>query len=52
LSFNRQLLREAGVRTENFFEDLRCTACSAEKFPSYRRDGKKAGRIFACLALK
>lgn len=52
LSFNRHLLREAGVRTENIFEDLRCTACSAEEFPSYRRDGKKAGRIFACLALK
>lgn len=52
LAFNRQLLREAGVRAENIFEDERCTACSAEKFPSYRRDGKKAGRIFACLALK
>jgi hypothetical protein len=52
LSFNRHLLREAGIHTENIFEDLRCTACSVEKFPSYRRDGKKAGRIFACLALK
>ncbi len=52
VSFNRQLLEEAGVRKENLFIDPRCTACAPEEFPSYRRDGQKAGRIFACIALK
>ncbi len=50
--FNRQLLEEAGIRKENVFIDTRCTACSPETLPSYRRDGQKAGRIFASLALK
>ncbi len=52
VAFNRQLLEEAGIRKENIFFDPRCTACSPEEFPSYRRNGQKAGRIFACLALK
>jgi len=52
VSFNQELLENAGVRKENIFVDSRCTACSAEPFPSYRREGKGTGRIFACLALK
>lgn len=52
VSLNRQLLEEAGLVSENIFIDPRCTVCSAEQFPSYRRDGPKAGRIFACIALK
>lgn len=51
-AFNQELLEAAGARRENIFIDPRCTACSAEKFPSYRRDGQKVGRIFACIALK
>ncbi len=50
--FNRQLLEEVGIRKENVFIDTRCTACSPEALPSYRRDGEKAGRIFVSLALK
>ena len=52
VSFNRQLLEKAGVRKENILIDPRCTACASEEFPSYRRNGQKAGRIFACIALK
>jgi len=51
VSFNLKSLVAAGVRKESVFIDRRCTACSGEAFPSYRREGKKAGRIFACLAL-
>ncbi|MCI0405313.1 MAG: peptidoglycan editing factor PgeF [candidate division Zixibacteria bacterium] len=52
VSFNQELLVDAGVRKEKVFVDPRCTVCSPEEFPSYRRDGQKAGRIFACIALK
>ncbi len=51
VSFNRRLLEEAGVKPQAIQVDSRCTACSAEKLPSYRREGKKAGRIFAFIAL-
>lgn len=51
VSLNRQLLEDAGVRKDSVHIDPRCTACSAEQFPSYRREGKQAGRVFACLAL-
>ncbi|MGH8005303.1 MAG: peptidoglycan editing factor PgeF [Limisphaerales bacterium] len=51
VSFNLLLLEEAGLRKENVFTDPRCTACSPESFPSYRREGNQTGRIFACLAL-
>ena len=52
VSFNRQLLDEAGIRKENVFIDPRCTACAPEEFPSYRREGEKVGRIFVSLTLK
>ena len=51
VSFNLKLLEEAGVRKNSVHIDPRCTACSAEQFPSYRREGGETGRIFACLAL-
>lgn len=51
LSFNSRLLELCRVRKESIFKDQRCTACSPEKLPSYRRDGRKSGRIFACIAL-
>ncbi len=52
VSFNQELLESAGVPKQNIFIDPRCTACSPEGLPSYRREGEKAGRIFACLALR
>lgn len=52
VSFNLKRLEEVGVRKESIVVDPRCTACAPEEFPSYRRDGENAGRIFACLALK
>jgi len=51
VAFNRKLLEEGGIRKEAVHIDPRCTVCSAEQFPSFRREGEKAGRIFACLAL-
>lgn len=51
VAFNRWLLEEAGVSPKAIYIDPRCTACSSDKLPSYRRDGEKAGRLFAYVAL-
>jgi YfiH family protein len=49
--FNRRLLLEAGIEGRNLAIDPRCSACGSEKLPSYRREGKAAGRLFAYAAL-
>jgi hypothetical protein len=49
--FNRRLLVGAGLEGRNIITDWRCTVCGAENLPSYRREGKRAGRIFAYAAL-
>jgi YfiH family protein len=42
----RQLL-EAGVRPEAIHHRADCTRCRADLYPSYRRDGKAAGRMIS-----
>jgi len=51
VGFNRQLLEGLGIPSASIHIDPRCTACSPEKLPSYRREGEKASRIFAFIAL-
>jgi YfiH family protein len=43
-SFIRSELMRAGIRPSNWFDSGLCTACDAERFFSYRRDGDKTGR--------
>lgn len=44
-AFHRALLRQRGVPADRISENGPCTASTPELFPSYRRDGKGAGRI-------
>ncbi|MGE5345373.1 MAG: polyphenol oxidase family protein [Acidithiobacillales bacterium] len=44
-AFNRALLVRRGVPPERILDAALCTASRADLFPSYRRDGKGAGRI-------
>ncbi len=44
-AFNRALLVRRGVRPERILDAALCTASRPDLFPSYRRDGKGAGRI-------
>ncbi len=41
---NRDILRDAGVPGKQLFQVGPCTACSAEDFFSYRREGGETGR--------
>lgn len=45
---NRQLLAAAGIAT--IAVSGMCTACDAEHFFSYRRDGERSGRMLAVIA--
>jgi len=42
---NREQLESAGVRPENLHQSLLCTASHPALFASYRRDGRRTGRI-------
>ena len=48
---NLRQLVNSGVAEDAIMSDGRCTCCLPELFYSYRGDGKKAGRMFAALAL-
>jgi YfiH family protein len=41
-----------GVEEEKIFATSECTCCNEEMFHSFRRDGDKAGRMFAFLGIK
>ncbi len=47
---NRSQLLASGVRPENIFDSVFCTACG-QGFFSYRRDKEKAGRHLSLLAV-
>lgn len=47
---NRLQLRRAGVKDKNIFDAGVCTHCDP-RYPSYRRDGLRAGRLFSFIAL-
>ncbi len=42
-------LTAAGVTEENIFNVQHCTICGGDLYPSYRRDGDKAGRFAAVI---
>jgi len=49
---NLNLLLKAGVKRKNVFMNDLCTMCNSVLFHSYRRDGKKAGRMMQIIQLK
>ena len=51
VSANRDQLLQAGVRQENIFDSGICTCCNKNYF-SFRRDGKKAGRMISLMMIK
>ena len=40
-------LLNAGINSENIIDLNECTCCQPDKYYSYRRDGKRAGRMIA-----
>jgi YfiH family protein len=44
---NVRQLQEAGLRPESLHHIADCTRCRADVYPSYRRDGTAAGRMFS-----
>jgi len=48
---NRLQLRRAGLEGRNIFAADVCTHCDP-RYPSYRRDGKRAGRMLSFIALR
>ena len=51
ISANRSQLLQAGVQRENILDSGVCTCCNKNYF-SFRRDGKKAGRMISLMMLK
>jgi YfiH family protein len=49
---NRMQLIEAGLKQENILTTKFCTSCHNDRFFSYRREGKKAGRMLSFVAIK
>lgn len=49
---NVEQLLAAGVSSKNIFDCEICSSCNNDKFYSYRREGKKAGRTASVIMLK
>lgn len=49
---NKIQLIESGLKSENIFTAEFCTSCHNDKFFSYRREGKTAGRMVSFVAIK
>lgn len=49
---NEEILLRAGVRPQHLWQAGLCTACHARDFFSYRRDGKRSGRMAGWIRLK
>jgi YfiH family protein len=49
---NASQLKQLGVVASNLEISTHCTICEKQLFHSYRRDGKKAGRMMAVICLK
>jgi polyphenol oxidase len=48
----RTVLERAGVRPEHIDDRPPCTKCEADRFFSYRRDGKDGGVHMAFIAMR
>jgi len=49
---NTSQLKKLGVLASNLEASTHCTICEKQLFHSYRRDGKRAGRMMAVICLK
>lgn len=49
---NKNLLLKSGVDEKNIYINKLCTKCNNDLFFSYRKEGKKAGRMFAVGMIK
>jgi YfiH family protein len=47
---NVQQLADCGVKQDRIFEVGECTCCNTDLFFSYRREGKRTGRMVAFMA--
>ena len=52
IGVNKIQLMESGLKSENIFTAEFCTSCHNDKFFSYRREGKTAGRMVSFVAIK
>lgn len=52
IKINKNILREKGFLEENIIDCNICTLCNSDNIHSYRKEGIKAGRNTAILALK
>src|SRR3972149_1238630 len=52
IGVNKIRLMESGLKSENIFTAEFCTSCHNDKFFSYRREGKTAGRMVSFVAIK
>jgi len=50
-AINAQQLRDAGITPAHIEQVSACTCCNEKRFYSWRRDGKRAGRHLAIVAL-
>jgi len=48
---NRRQLLQAGLKPQHITVGSLCTACRSDLFHSYRRDGRRAGRLYAAVGL-
>ena len=49
---SRTVLERAGVRPEQIDDKPPCTKCEADRFFSYRRDGREGGVHMAFIAMR
>ena len=49
---NKKQLMESGVEKKNIFTIDFCTSCHNDKFFSYRREGKSAGRMISFVVIR
>lgn len=48
----RAQLRDAGIDDANIDDVAGCTVCDARRFHSYRRDGKRSGRLLSAIVTR
>jgi hypothetical protein len=49
---NRSQLLEAGLRDQNIFSSDLCTACRRDLLFSYRKEGRRTGRLMAVIGIR
>ena len=52
VALNAHQLRRAGLSADNIETSGLCTFTLADAFPSYRREGEKAGRILSAIGIR